>query len=147
MVPVPVMIERTELAVKDLPRDDVYVKRVLKLMEKYSGNNKHLVYFFGDEDLYISLYANRIQVYPYNDWVQACFCPPVLGRIMAFDPHLKVGDYIYYDLHQIRHPQPRDQKDTFEEELLSKISKNFDLKVVEKDQTIVAAEIVGKRAD
>ena len=140
------MVERIKLATQDLPRDDAYANRVLSLMEKYSGDQKRLVYFLGDKGLDVALYGKRLKVYPYNDWEQANICAPTLNRILAFDPRLKVGDYIYYDMDQMsNYKASYDAIPGFEVKLLSKIEKAFQLRIVEKDKSIVVAQVVKAR--
>jgi hypothetical protein len=135
----PVMWQRTVLAFQDMPKCDVdYVQAADRLMKKYSGDRKGLVYFFGDMGFEVSLYTGRVNVYPYNDFNQASILGPVVNRIAAFDPQLKTGDYIYYDT-----DAAKDDK-KFEYYLLLSLQKKYNLKIVEKDQKIIAAEVVNQ---
>ncbi len=141
-------------ATLDHPRDDDFALCADRLMEKYSGDQKSLVYFFGDKDLDISLYTKRFEIFPYNDIIQAGGnpVPKLISRIVQYDPRLKIGDYIYIskDMNQVDwdydyRGEDRKVKVTLEQNLLSKIASQFNFQFIEQKDGIVVLRLSKKK--
>jgi hypothetical protein len=131
-------------ATRDLPRDERFARLAAFLMEKYSGDQKSLVYFFGEKGLEVSLYAGRSKIYPYNDVSQAAICPAVVGRLLKFDPLLKPGDFIYFSRDMIK---LRDQDFALEPTLFNLILQKYDLEMVESRDGIGVGRLRAKKPD
>ena len=132
-----VMINRILGLIPQLHGQDAAVEQIVGVMDKYSGKAKSLVYFLGQEGLLVSMYSGRINVYPFNDTVQVTDCPMTTERIESFDPHLKIGDYIYCGF-----PAPGD----FEIKLFDKIRSKFELDMVEQSGGVSVYKVVGEKA-
>ncbi len=148
IIPLPKLLNRLYLTARDLPRDNDFALNAARLMKKYSGDQKSLVYFFGKKDLEVSLYAGKMETYPYNDVIQADAIPSVSRRIMAFDPLLKTGDYIYLseDLNQVYYEYDysgvsRNVKSTLEQKLLLGLIARFDLQLIEEKDGIAVYRV------
>ncbi len=122
-------------------------------MQKYSGNQKPLVYFFGEKDLDISLYTKRFEIYPYNDIIQAGGIPvPKLdSRILNYDTKLKTGDFIYVseDFNQVYYAydyrgEVRNIRVDLEQKLLLELTLHFDFKLMEIKDGIAVYRLTSK---
>ena len=141
-LPLSAVWKNFKLATKDMPRDDIFAHNAEELFEKYSGSNKFLVYFFGEKGLEVSLYTGRYKIYPYNDFVQAGQCKPVLEQISLFDPHLKPGDFIYCSDNSFEN---NIYFENFEPKIFRKISTNFHLQLVDSKSGIYVYRVLGPR--
>jgi len=149
-VPFPEEARNIGLAAKDQPRDDAFAIAAGNLMEKYSGGQERLAYFFGERNLEVSMYDHKTHLYPYNDVVQASFSAPTVDHILSFDPGFKKGDCIYVsdDFKQVHIPYPegygsRDCVSVLEKQLLLKIIHRYGLRLVDNDRGIKVYGIEG----
>lgn len=152
LLPPAVLWKRILLAAQDLPREDDFARRAGPLMEKYSGNRKSLVYFFGLRDLDVSLYLGKTEAYPYNDIIQADAFLPAKNRILAFDPGLEPGDPVYLsaDLNQADYEYDfsgihRMTKSTLEQQLLSGLRARFNFQLMENKDGIAVYRLSAKK--
>lgn len=136
-------------AAKDLPRDDDFTKRADKLMKKYSGSKTQLIYLFGDRGLEVSMYTGRVNLFPYNDIGQVCICPPVFQRVVAYNPKISIGDYIYIseDI-DFAHYGSGDDKSVpapLEKMILYKLTHEYVMKLIEQQRGIIVFQVMGQR--
>ena len=135
-MPVSEWLIRNGRAVRDIPKFDHFARKADETMRKYSGEQKHLAYFFGLDGMDVSIYAGRVKKYPYNDLEQARACVPVLRRIAGFDPVLKPGEFVYFN---------KDSLITFEVMILEQIFKKYEMRLVEKGPEISVFQVVGTK--
>lgn len=100
------------------------------------------------------MYLGRTEAYPYNDVIQADAFPDTSARILAFDPHLKAGDYLYLSgaLNQVHYDYDysgvhRKVKSTLEQKLLLSLAGKFGLKLVEEKNGIAVFQLSAKKLD
>jgi len=133
-------------AAKDIPRDDNFAETANDLMNKYSGSKKELIYFFGNKGLEVSMYAGRINVFPYNDIEQVSLCPTTMKRIISNLPPIFVGDYIYLskDMNEVYYFYTESQKllSPMEGALLNKINQKYCLVLMEERNGISVYRVV-----
>ena len=139
------LCERIKTAVQDRPRDDGFALFANHLIQKYSGNQKSLVYFLGNRGADVEMYTGRVKQYPYNDVDQASICVPVLNRIKVFQPLLNIGDYVYVsqDLQDLSVPLPY-RNASFEEDLLKLLLRRYILEIVEDAGEICVYRVKGE---
>jgi len=116
---------------------DPYVVQAAGLMDKYSGKNRSLVYFLGKAGFEVSMYSGRTNRYPYNDVVQPTLSPLAMERILAFDPHLKVGEYIYSSTLA---------QENFEKKLFDGLAAKFNLELVEQTNGLLVYKVLGEKS-
>jgi hypothetical protein len=154
LVSLPSLAQKIHLAAQDLPRQDAFALKANQLMEKYSGGQKALIYFFGLKDLEVSLYTGRTEAYPYNDIIQAggLNITAVQNRILNYDPQAKPGDCVYLsaDMDQVKYGfdfmgMSRKVNVTLEQSLFSKLSGQFNLRRVEKKDGITVYRLQGRK--
>jgi hypothetical protein len=146
----PSLPQKTWDAARNLPlAEDELVQTADGLMNRYSGNKKKIVYFFGNEGLDVSMYTGRVKVYPYNDIGQLCICSPAVDRVLAWHPVLSPGDYLYlsknidrayFDLIDGRYSAA-----FLEHKLLDQINARYNLRFVENQKNISVIQIVSEK--
>ncbi len=140
------MVNRFWISSRDLPRDESFAKNAEKLMEKYSKSKKFLVYFFGDKGIEVALYDGRSKIYPYDDIDQPSLSAPTLKRILAADPHLKSGDYVYTSP-DMGGPKPiLGTSLNLEETLFKQLNSSYILRFVETSGSITVYRAMGEKA-
>jgi hypothetical protein len=147
----PQLGQRTLAAFQDRPRDDGFALQAEALMEKYSGKEKRLVYFFGERGLEISLYTGRSRAYPYNDVIQADDSPQVRRELLTMPPPLKSGDVIYLsrDIEGVYNPLDNGEVHiVLEQGLLRNIVDRYRLEFLEEKGGIGAYRVLplGKKS-
>ncbi len=103
----PEAIRRVVRAFRDEPRDERFALEAARLMDRYSPGGRRVPYFLGPRGIEVSLYAGKVKTHPFNDLDQAGFCPPVLRRIMRFDPGLRAGDHVFIAEEYVANPAGR----------------------------------------
>ena len=141
--------QRTWAAAQDLPRDDLFAKSADRLMNKYSSSSRRLIYFFGDKDLEVSMYTGRTNIFPYSDIGQASISLAAAKRIYLFNPGVFEGEYIYAskDMNEAYYCLSDDTAvlSPLEKLLLTKLSREFKLKLVEVQNGIAVYQVMGVR--
>ncbi len=142
----PRMVDQFLMAGRDLPRDQAFAKNAERLMEKYSGNQKFPVYFFGEKGIEIAMYDGRSKTYPYDDILQAVFLKPVRERVLSTRPDLKTGDYIYTSPDMDEPQALPGERLNLEQTLFNQLKSRFVLKPVETSGTITIYQVAGEKS-
>jgi hypothetical protein len=146
---IPSLPQKVWAAANDLPRDDDFAQRADVLMTRYSGSQKKLIYFFGDRGLDVSMYKRRVNIFPYNDIAQVSICPPLVQKVLNFNPFIFKGEYIYLsqDMNWVYY-ELKDDKVVYyplEKTLFYKLNLVFDLKLVEQQNGIEVFQVIGEK--